>query len=415
MNRASIEATRHRPLLLDIGMVLLLALLSLVLGRSWLLTGGAAAANRLTFVFGSLDAWRLHLLLWWAATAIALGALVARRRVPVVAFLVAGAMVIVHASQPAFPRLPADLAAPIALYAVASHARRRVAIGVLAVALCGAYALSLLPDKTPIVRAFTPDGDTALTAALLLLVAWFAGDSARARRADIARAERDRDQQAQLAAAAERNRITRELHDVVAHGVSLIVVQAQGAQTALDMDHPEQTRQALRTIVATGRQSLGELRSLLGVVRDSPQTGPDLAPQPSLDRLPELIEQIRHAGIPVELRLEGPARPLPPGVDLSAFRIVQEALTNTMKHAGHGASARIRLRYLDDAVEVEVVDSGTGEPPAGPRARNGEVSGHGLTGMRERATVLGGRLEAGPCPGGGFRVHAWLPLEVITT
>jgi signal transduction histidine kinase len=411
MHGPFLEALRRRTLLLDLGMVALLGLLSLLAARDILVVDSVNPEPKLLTVFGSVGAWRGEVLWWWAATAVALGALLARRRFPVAAFLVVGSMAAVHAAQLYFQRLPADLAAPIALYAVASHSRRRgVSIALLALALGAALATMLLPKGIGFVQGETWNQGLAgaLVDALLLAAAWIAGDSTRIRRAYIAEVERDRDQQAQLAAAAERSRITRELHDVVAHGLSLIVIQAQGAEAALDQRQPEETRQALETIVTTGRQSLADLRRLLGVVRRPPDAKPELAPQPGMAELPQLIAQVREAGIPVELRLEGDSQPLPASVDLSAFRILQEALTNTMKHAGHGASARVRVSYLDGGVEVEVGDTGLG---AGAPS---DGQGHGLAGMRERVAMLGGHLDAGPRGGGGFLVRAWLPLEAAT-
>jgi len=410
MNGPFLEALRRRPLLIDTGMVGLLALLSLPAGRDFLTVD--AANPKLIAALGSLGSWRASVLWWWAATAVALCALLARRRFPIAAFLVAGGMAVVHATRLPFPPVPADLAAPIALYGVAGHARRRgVSLSLLVVATGATFATMLLPKGLGPLRGLTWNQGLpgAITDALVLAVAWFAGDSVRIRRAYIAEVERERDQQAQLAAAAERGRITRELHDVVAHGLSLIVIQAQGGQASLDRRHPEQTRQALSTIVTTGRQSLDELRRLLGVVRRPPDTPPELAPQPGMSQLPELVAQVRDAGIPVNLQIEGTPRLLPASIDLSAFRILQEALTNTMKHAGQGASANVRVSYLADAVEVEVDDTGPGG------GADGDGQGHGLTGMRERVAMLGGRLDTGPRRGGGFRVCAWLPLEVVAT
>ncbi len=416
MNGPFLEALRRRPLLLDTGMVGLLALLSLPAGRDFLTVD--PANPKLIAALGSLGSWRASVLWWWAATAVALCALLTRRRFPVAAFLVAGGMAVVHATRLPFPPVPADLAAPIALYGVAGHARRRsVSISLLVVATGAVFATPLLPEGLGPLRGLTWNQGFAgaITDALVLAVAWFAGDSARVRRAYIAEVELERDQQAQLAAAAERGRITRELHDVVAHGLSLIVIQAQGGQASLDRRHPEQTRQALNIIVTTGRQSLAELRRLLGVVRRPPDAGPELAPQPGMAQLPELLAQVREAGLPVDLQLEGESRLLPASVDLSAFRILQEALTNTMKHAGQGASASVRVRYLDDAVEVEVDDTGPGaHDPGAELGAGADGLGHGLAGMRERVAMLGGRLDTGP-RGGGFRVRAWLPLEAAAT
>jgi signal transduction histidine kinase len=213
--------------------------------------------------------------------------------------------------------------------------------------------------------------------------------------------ERQREEKARTAVAEERGRIARELHDVVAHSVSVMVVQAQAGQRLLA--DPDLAGGAFRAIEASGREALVELRRLLGILRTGAEQ-PAIGPQPGLGSLGVLLEQVREAGLPVELRVEGEQVQLPPGVDLAAYRIVQEALTNTLKHAG-SARAEIIVRYGPSAVELEVLDDGRGAPAA----TNG--SGHGLIGMRERVALYGGRLEAEPRKAGGFAVRARLPLE----
>jgi signal transduction histidine kinase len=212
--------------------------------------------------------------------------------------------------------------------------------------------------------------------------------------------EREREEKARLAVALERVRIARELHDVVTHNVSVMVVQA-GVERRLLGDAAESTREVLGAIEQTGRDTLVELRRLLGVLRKGDERSA-LAPQPRLDGLDELVEQARDAGLRVELRVEGERVPLPAGVELSAYRIVQEALTNVLKHAGP-AQAEIVLRYDCDALELEVADDG-----CGPGDGNG--AGHGLLGMRERVALHGGMLEMGERNGGGYLVRARLPL-----
>jgi signal transduction histidine kinase len=200
--------------------------------------------------------------------------------------------------------------------------------------------------------------------------------------------------------AEERGRIARELHDVVAHSVSVMVVQAQAGPRLLG--EPEQARGAFRSIEASGREALVELRRLLGILR----TGDEhlaIGPQPGLGSLQSLVEQMREAGLPVELRVEGEPLQLPPGVDLSAYRIVQEALTNTLKHAGQ-AEAEVVVRYGASELELEVVDNGSG----GAASVNGP--GHGLIGMRERVALYGGELVTGTRNSGGYAVRARLPL-----
>jgi signal transduction histidine kinase len=214
---------------------------------------------------------------------------------------------------------------------------------------------------------------------------------------------RDRESATRQAVAAERAAIARELHDVVAHYMSVMVVQA-GAARAVSASDPAATAEALRQIEASGRTGLTEMRRLLEVLK-AEEDGNGRAPQPGLARLSELLDAMRVSGLPVEGVVEGSPRPLPPGVDLSAYRIVQEALTNALRHAG-GGSARVVVRYEPDAVELEVADDGPG-PPEDPEASGG----HGLIGMRERVLLFGGELEAGPRPGGGFLLRARLPSE----
>ncbi|MFE2948464.1 sensor histidine kinase, partial [Embleya sp. NPDC059267] len=203
--------------------------------------------------------------------------------------------------------------------------------------------------------------------------------------------------------AAERARIARELHDVVAHNVSVMVVQADGAAYALDAA-PELTREALGTISATGREALAEMRRLLGVLR-SQSEGDAYVPQPGVEQLEDLLERVRSAGLPVDLTVEGVPVELSQGVALTVYRIVQEALTNTRKHGGPDAKARVRLRYLGEDVELDVGDDGRGA------AAPGDGMGHGLVGMCERVALFGGHLETGPRPDGGWRVRARLPVR----
>jgi signal transduction histidine kinase len=214
---------------------------------------------------------------------------------------------------------------------------------------------------------------------------------------------REREVATREAVAAERAAIARELHDVVAHHMSVMVVQA-GAARAVSGSDPAATAEALRQIEASGRTGLAEMRRLLEVLK-AENDGDGRAPQPGLARLDELLDAMRASGLPVEAVVEGAPRPLSPGVDLSAYRIVQEALTNALRHAG-GASARVVVRYDPDALELEIADDGPG-PPDDLEASGG----HGLIGMRERVQLFGGVLEAGARPGGGFLVRARLPSE----
>jgi signal transduction histidine kinase len=209
---------------------------------------------------------------------------------------------------------------------------------------------------------------------------------------------RQRDEKAKVAVADERQRIARELHDVVAHAISVVVLQSRGGRKVLDSD-PAAAREAFDAIERTSSQALDEMRRLLGLLRAEDE--PALLAQPTLERVGTLAEELRASGLPVEVVVEGEPVALPPGVDVSAYRIVQEALTNALKHAGP-ARARVRVAYEAHSVLVEVSDDGTGAP-------NGNGTGHGLVGIRERVAIVGGELEAGPRPAGGYAVSARLP------
>ncbi|MFH8369082.1 sensor histidine kinase [Streptomyces sp. NPDC018031] len=250
------------------------------------------------------------------------------------------------------------------------------------------------------------------------VLAWVLGDSIRTRRAyyaqleeRAARLEKEREERAKMAVTAERARIARELHDVVAHNVSVMVVQADGAAYVLDAA-PDQAKQALETISGTGRQALAEMRRLLGVLRTGEPAGDsDYVPQPDVDQIDDLVEQVRGAGLPVDFKIEGSPRPLPSGVELTAYRIVQEALTNTRKHGGPDVGASVRLTYFDDGLGLLVEDDGRGAKREMYEEGGADGQGHGLIGMRERVGMVGGTLDAGPRPGGGFRISALLPLK----
>ncbi len=243
---------------------------------------------------------------------------------------------------------------------------------------------------------------------MLALGPWIAGQVVRSRELQAVqlrelakRLEQEKEQRARAAVADERLRIARELHDVVAHSISVMTIQAGAARLLLD-DDPDDAEEPLRRVEETGHQTLSEMRRLLGVLQ--PDTGNGgLEARPSLAHLGSLLEQFRSAGLPVELDVVGEQRGLPAGVDLAAYRIVQEALTNVLKHAGP-ATAKVSVRYTPSAVDLEVADDGQG-----PVARSG---GHGLVGMRERCAVYGGEFEAGSRDGGGYAVRARLPREV---
>jgi signal transduction histidine kinase len=335
--------------------------------------------------------------------------LVWRRRHPVLVLLVVVAAALTHAVM-VFGGAGPLLGLLVSLYSVASYGSALAArVGLAAVLVF--HPLVVLHDPKDLGW-----GDFILGAAMLT-AAWVFGDSRRVRRMHLAtiedraaRLERERDEQARIAARDERTRIAREMHDIVAHNVSVMVVQAGAARRMVARD-PGAAAEAAGEVEATGRAALRDMRRVLGVLRSDDETARPLdgeavalAPQPDLSDVPTLVSQCREAGLDVTVQCDGEVRPLPSGVELAAYRIVQEALTNTMKHAGP-ARAVVRIVYGHDDLTVVVGDNGRGpsfEPATG---------GHGLPGMRERVAVYGGDLDAGARPGGGFRVRARLPLE----
>ena len=317
-----------------------------------------------------------------------------RRRAPlavvaVVMAAVAAQTLLDSSEQP--PQTP-FLALVVAVYSVAAYTERPRAL------FGGAIRLAVILLSEP---------DDFIVAGPLYTGVWLAGRLFRDRQRLAAALqsrtealEREQKETARLAIAEERARIARELHDVVAHSVSVMTVQA-GAVRRLLKPEQERERETLLGVERTGREALNEMRRLLGMLRATEEEQA-LAPQPSLRQLDTLVEQVREAGLPVEVRVEGEPVELPPGLDLSAYRIVQEALTNALKHAGP-ARAAVVVRYGVDELELEIADDGRG-------TANGTGSGAGLVGMRERATLVGGRLEAGPAETGGYAVRARLPL-----
>ncbi|MFF5112811.1 sensor histidine kinase [Streptosporangium sp. NPDC000509] len=346
--------------------------------------------------------------LWWRRS----------HPVTVMAVALAGGLVVHYlAPQGLFP-----FAGLFAIGSLAALRPPRVSLPALAALL----ALTALNFRT------APSQDAQFAMAFPVL-AWALGEVVRNRRVAI-------DQESRRAVSEEQARIARELHDVIAHSVSVIVVQAAAADDVFD-EHPDQARAALRSIEAAGREALGELRGLLAVVRPGAEAALQ-HPQPGLDRLGELVEPFRAAGLQVAVRWEdtGADGALPPGVDLAAYRIVQEALTNTLRHAGAGR-AEVTVRVGSGMLELDILDDGRGGgggdgvdsggggsggdgDGSGGNGSNGGLGGedgsgdgmgdggggHGIAGMRERAVMLGGTLDAGPRPGGGFRVRAHLPL-----
>jgi signal transduction histidine kinase len=292
----------------------------------------------------------------------------------------------------------------IALYTVATRSERRISLAAGIVTLVGVIAGGLIsrPDRL--------SWEVFAFPVVVISAAWLIGDNLRVRRAYVAeleakaaRADTERAAEMQRAASEERSRIARELHDVVAHHVSVIAVQAGAARMLSEKEGNERgAHQALAAVEASAREALGELRRLLGVLRHG--EGPDLAPQPGLRQLPKLVNDVRLAGLPVELNVIGEPVPLPPALDLSAFRIVQEALTNVLKHEGPVPTSVI-VRYLPADLQIDVIDSA----PPRPWAERSS-SGRGLIGMQERVAMFGGELVAGPGASGGFEVRATMPL-----
>jgi signal transduction histidine kinase len=330
-----------------------------------------------------------------------------RARRPLTAFAIVlfanGACI--YAAVPNGAAFQPFVALTLTAYSVGSRAEGRRALWVPPVLLLASVPVFVAA------RLHGQDSGNIIPSLVWLVAAWAVGRVVRSWRhknAALEAANREleeqRELQAQAAVAVERGRIARELHDVVAHNVSMIVVQAGAAARVLHGEQPD-VRNALEVIAGTGRETVDEMRTLLGVLRsdDGPAA---LKPQPGLADLEQLVSGVREAGLPVTLRIEGAPRPLPPTLDLSAFRIVQEALTNTLRHAGP-ARAEVTVRYEDGLVTLEIADTGHG-PDGGPITGRG--TGHGLVGMRERAAMLGGELEAARADSGGFTVRARLPV-----
>lgn len=347
---------------------------------------------------------------------LALGTTVAlRRRVPEKMLLLAIACGVAQMATSVKPNL-ADFAMLVIVYTVAVASSRRASRFALGVAISAAPLAALRWPHSE--QGWWEDVVSAVFVSIPFVLAWVLGDSIRTRRAyyaqleeRAARLEKEREAQSKVAVAAERARIARELHDVVAHNVSVMVVQADGAAYVMDAS-PEQARQALETISGTGRQALAEMRRLLGVLRTGePGEENDYVPQPDVEQIDELVEQVRGAGLPVDFKVVGSPRQLPSGVELTAYRIVQEALTNTRKHGGPDVGASVRLTYFDDGLGLLVEDDGRGAQRELYQDGGADGSGHGLIGMRERVGMVGGTLDAGPRPGGGFRISALLPLK----
>ncbi|MFY1676578.1 MULTISPECIES: sensor histidine kinase [unclassified Streptomyces] len=331
-------------------------------------------------------------------------ALVPRRRAPRTVLVLTGALALVE-SVTGDPRAPVVMAAVVALYTVAAHTDRpttwRAGLLTSTVLTCAAMAAGPLPwyaQENLAVLAWTGIGATA-------------GDAVRSRRAFVRaireraeRAERSREEEARRRVAEERLRIARDLHDAVAHHIALVSVQAGVAAHVLER-RPDQAKEALGQVRVAARSALDELRATVGLLRYS-EDGAPTEPAPGLDRLDELAGTFRGAGLPVEVARADQGTTLTGAVDLAGYRIVQEALTNVRKHAGPRAKAEVSVVRVGPWIEITVLDDG-----AGPGAGAASGGGHGLIGMRERAVAVRGSLTAGPRFGGGFRVHAILPVD----
>ncbi|WP_330340521.1 sensor histidine kinase [Streptomyces sp. NBC_00557] len=396
LDRARCSVKAH-PLALDAsiaaGVLVCMVAGSLVVPRG---------ANGVTWGLRTPDLLSLLLMVLAAA------ALVFRRRAPKTVLAVTGVLSVIE-SVTGDPRAPVAMSAVVALYTVAATTDRtttwRVGLLTMTVLTAAAMLAGPLPwyaQENLGVLAWTGIGATL-------------GDAVRSRRAVVRaiqeraeRAERTREEEARRRVAEERLRIARDLHDVVAHHIALVNVQAGVAAHVMDK-RPDQAKEALAHVREAGRAALEELRATVGLLRQSGDPEAPTEPAPGLSRLQELADTFRNAGLPVEVARADQGAELPAAVDLAAYRIVQEALTNVQKHAGTGARAEVSVVRVGTDIEVTVLDDG-----AGAAGAPGGGGGHGLIGMRERVTALGGTLTTGPRYGGGFRVHAILPLKTRT-
>lgn len=342
---------------------------------------------------------------WFGAPAagIMVLALAARRSwpfaAPALVWVLAAALSFVDGRLVVFT-VSASLAGLVASFLLGNLAdAMKARAGLLLVLGGAAMVVYNAPDDGPASYVFMP---------ALFALAWVGGLALqqRAARAEAAESRaallaRDREEATRSAIAEERTRIARELHDVLGHSVSVMTIQASAVRRMLTPEQ-EREREALLAVEQTGREALAEMRRLVGILRLG-EDGPDLEPQPGLGQVPKLVEQTRELGLAVDLRVEGEPVPLPPGIDLTAYRLVQEGLTNARKHA-HASHTEVTVRYQGDGLEVEVCDDGRG--PSGTAA-----GGQGLIGMRERVSIFGGEFEAGPRREGGYRLRARLPVR----
>ena len=338
--------------------------------------------------------------------------LLLRRRFPfgAPAFLFAGLALVSLVSPAAVSRGTSFtlFALMLAFWAAGAQRERQPAVAGAAIGLAAVVVMLATGGRGGVVR--TGDAELSLFIWSLIAVGLPLGAFALRARAQRAaelqeradRLEREREERTRAAVAAERARIARDLHDVIAHSVTVMTVQGGAARLLLDSD-PGRAREPLLVVEETGHQALADMRRLVGIVQDEPERAPALTPQPGLADLPALAEKLQRAGLPTDLVVHGEPETLTPGVELTAYRVVQEALTNALKHAGP-ATARVTVIYESQALRLEISDDG-------PGTSNQQDGGHGLVGMRERVALYGGRLEVGPRTSGGFSVRARLPLE----
>jgi signal transduction histidine kinase len=326
-----------------------------------------------------------------------------RRRAPVYVFVAVCAVAFVQWLYG--ERFVADLAILVSLYTVTRRAPRRVAVAAAAVVEVG-----VVMAASQGVLGVRPAAALVLLSGMVA-AAFFLGTNLRTRQAYLAalverarRLEYERDQQARIAAAAERASIAREMHDIVAHSLSVIITMADAAGLKHRSD-PVQAAATMEQVSEVGRQALGETRRLVGVLRTDAADG--LAPQPGLDQLDALLQQVRATGLSAELSVSGRRFPVPDSAELASYRIVQEALTNTLKHARGATRVNVGLRYAAPVIGIEVTDDGC----SGGDARPAEPTGHGVVGMQERAALYHGTVAVGPLPSGGWAVRARLSLE----
>ncbi|MFY9932375.1 MAG: sensor histidine kinase [Streptosporangiaceae bacterium] len=381
--RGVLAAAREHPVATD--RVLTAVLTAVSLAGLWLVSWSKTAHYRAPDAGGVLLTLAIVVPLLW------------RRQRPGLVLVISGAALLGYDAA-GYPSGLAWLACYWAVYSLAVHRRQRDAYWPLAVWVAVVLAHLALPAR---------GSNTAQTALIFLgvtAVVWLRGDAVRTGALE---AERERELRARQAVADERTRIARELHDVVSQALGVIVMQAGGAGSVPILEEPD-AKAVLATIEQTGRQAFAEMRRLVGVLRDDGEAAA-LAPQPTIAEIPALLARFAGAGLDVDLEVEGTRREAPAGVELSAYRIVQEALTNTLKHSGAG-HASVRLAWSQGHLDVEVSDDGpaAGAVPSPVRADSG---GKGLVGMRERVVLFGGELKAGPSPHGGYQVAARLPLE----